>query len=133
MSNNFSAVMAKRSNAELIQILTHQRDHYQADALLAAEEELQNRNLNVADVQSAETRLTFDNAIVEFNATRPLEAHWKVLAFLIPVITQLLISGIFKADGFHRKASEMGKWTLRGVLFYLGLFLLIIVLGVIFS
>jgi len=51
MKENFSEVMSQRSDAELIEIVTVKREDYQADAVLAAEEEVQKRQIELAQIE----------------------------------------------------------------------------------
>jgi hypothetical protein len=40
MNSNFNEVMSKKSDSQLIAILTNERDQFHSDALVAAEHEL---------------------------------------------------------------------------------------------
>ena len=53
MENKFTEVMTRRSDAELIKIITISREDYVPEALLAAKKELDARMLTEAQFQSA--------------------------------------------------------------------------------
>ena len=53
MSNNFDDVMAKETDAQLLKILTEQRNDYQPAAVEAAEREFAKRNLSQEKIESA--------------------------------------------------------------------------------
>jgi len=60
MTNEFIDIMAKRSDTELLEILSKYRNDYQPDAIIAAENECAKRNLTcdyveIAKYQSQET------------------------------------------------------------------------------
>ncbi len=46
MGNNYLEVMAKKSDSELLEIVTKLKDDYQPEAVEAAKEEIKNRNLS---------------------------------------------------------------------------------------
>jgi hypothetical protein len=57
MSNKFAKVMAERTDAELIHIITISREDYLPEALLAAENELEKRNLSPEQIGLAMNEL----------------------------------------------------------------------------
>jgi hypothetical protein len=128
MENDFHEVMRKRSDAELLEILTKYRNDYQADAIIAAETELAKRNLTLNQVELAKQKIQQKDKRNEEKANAPLDIHWKVLTCIFPGIINIIIGGTFKADGYHRKFKELIKWTLYGVGFYVGLLILLIIL-----
>ncbi|MCW3106177.1 MAG: hypothetical protein JWQ09_683 [Segetibacter sp.] len=119
MNFDFTKTMVEASDSELIKIVTVDRENYQKAALDAAEKELTERNLPIEQVEKTkklqETQKQFD----EIKANAPLDTHWKVLTFIFPAVLQLIISGVFKSDGYDRKANELAKWTLYGFAFYI--------------
>jgi hypothetical protein len=129
MENNFSNIMADRSDAELLNILTNQRDDYQPEAIQAAEIEYKKRNLSEDQINIAQKEIEIVNEQVLEKANQKLETIWKAIAFIFPGILLLIFSGTFKADGYDKKAKELIKWTLYGFGFYLGLFILIMILN----
>ena len=125
MTNEFIDVMTKKSDAELVEILTKYRNDYQPDAIIAAEKEFKKRNLTVDQVKTAEQEIQQKDKRIEDKANAPLDTHWRVLACILPGIIHIIIGGSFKADGYDRKFRELVKWSLYGIGFYIGLFLLI--------
>jgi hypothetical protein len=130
MNNNFNEVMSRKSDSQLTAILTSEREQFQPDALAAAEHELKKRNLTVENVKT----LTIENAIKSQEeierAEEPLEPLWKVLAFFIPGLIPLIFSASFKADGYHRKAKGLLKWTGYGFVFYIVFITIVQILGI---
>ena len=72
MDNKFVEIMAKRSDAELIQIITISREDYLPEALLAAEREFKKRKLTVNQIESAMQELTNQQQPIEENANAPI-------------------------------------------------------------
>jgi hypothetical protein len=129
MDNQFTNVMAQRTDAELLKIVNELRSDYQPDALGAAEKELSKRNLSTLQIQEASKENQIKHKIDAEKATTKLGGGWKTLAFIFPGIILIIFSGAFKADGYDRKARELTKWTLYGIGFYLGLIVLISILN----
>ncbi|MCD2425359.1 hypothetical protein LQ567_21425 [Niabella pedocola] len=112
---DFKAVMKEQTDAELMRILSVREDLFLPEALQAAKAEFDNRNLSQnTNIISKEA----DEA-VQARAAAPLDRYLKFLAFLFPGIIQLVFMGVFEADGYHRKAAELSKWTVFGTGFYL--------------
>jgi len=129
MENEFDEVMRKRTDADLIKIVNGPLDDYQPAALEAAKREFEKRNLSEAEIISVKQEILQQKEIDETKANTPLGAGLKIIAFIFPGIPLLLMSGLFKADGYDRKAREMVRWTLYGVAGYAGLIILIMVLS----
>lgn len=127
MENKFTLVMSKKSDAELIKIVYDLRNDYQPEAVIAAEFELKNRNIEQNRFEEAVKENQVKKQIEIEKASKPLDEHWKVLTFLFPGIIQMFIAGTFKADGYDKKASELTKWTFYGFGFYFGLVTLLII------
>jgi len=58
MNTDFKDVMSKRTDEELIKIVTVDRDGYQALAVEAAEQEIENRNIDTTKVEQVKANLT---------------------------------------------------------------------------
>jgi len=126
MPNEFTEQMSKRTNAELLRILNVERNDFKAEAVIAAEEELVKRNLTSEQVELAKEEGETSQQFFENKANEPLRLIWKILTAIFPgVIPQLIVFGILKADGYHRKARELVRWTFYGFAFYFGVVLLI--------
>lgn len=118
---DFEKTMKEAPDAELIRIVITNRDEYQEAAIAAAEAELSQRNLSQEQLALLQIRQIGENTEKAYKAAIPLDIHWKILAFLFPGIFQLIIAGSFKANGYERKANEVGKWTFYGLFFYIAL------------
>jgi hypothetical protein len=127
-ANEFSEAMSKRSNADLIEIVTILRDDYQPEAVIAAESEIKDRKLSIEKIEAAKAETNERNAINDQKANKPLGFGVKILNFLLPALSSIVFAGIYKADGYHRKATEAWRWTFFGFGFYFGIILLIILL-----
>ena len=57
MNTDFKDVMSKRTDEELIKIVTIDRNGYQPLAVIAAEEEIKRRNIDTAKVEQVESEL----------------------------------------------------------------------------
>ena len=121
MNFDFEQTMKQASDEELIRIVITNRDEYQEAAIAAAEKELRLRNLPKQQLAMHTNKQQWLNERKAMKAAVPLELHWKILSFLFPGVIQLIIAGSFKANGYDQKANEIGKWTIYGVLFYLGI------------
>lgn len=125
MEFNFAETMRSAKDAELIKIVTINKDNYQPAAVAAAEVELAARNLSVDQIEFATALNEREHADIAAKATEPLDIHWKILACVFPVIPQLLLAGLFKSQGYDRKSNELVKWTLYGIAGYILLIVLI--------
>jgi len=128
MENEFDDVMRRRTDADLIKILTGPPDDYQPVALEAAKREFERRNLSEVQITTAEQEIIQEQEIDEAKANIPLGIFFKIIAFIFPGIILLMFAGIFKSDGYDRKAKELVRWTLYGFGFYVGFIVLINVL-----
>lgn len=138
MNRDFSKIMAEHSNAKLIEITTKQRNDYQPEAILAAEEELKNRNLDEKDLIEANEEVLHQEKSAKEKSAEPLDSGLKVLFFLMPVtllaiIFGAIIAGSYKNSGYDRKFKDTWKYMLRGIVFYASIFIvLMIILKIIF-
>ena len=82
MDNKFAEVMAQRSNAELIQITTISREDYLPEALLAAEKELDKRNLTAPQFKSAIQELINEQQFYEDYTSTHAGSGWEVIETL---------------------------------------------------
>ncbi|WP_300599323.1 hypothetical protein [Niabella sp.] len=116
---DFKAIMAEQTDAELLRILAAPEDNYQPEALAAARAEFSNRNLSESAYMALKEANDADQQAAQVRAAIPLNFGWKFLAFIFPGIIPLLFAGVFKADGYHRKAGELTRWTFYGIGFYI--------------
>lgn len=127
MTSKFEDVMAQRTDADLLKIVSAPLDDYQPEAVEAAKQELAKRNLSYDQLAATQQEVEDKQRIRTEKANEPLGFLWKVLTFLLPGLLTIVLSGLFKADGYDRKASDLTKWTLYGFGFYLGIIILIII------
>lgn len=130
MSNNFNEIMSRKSDLQLMAILTTEKDQFQPEALIAAEQELNKRNLSIADIETLKSWNESKAKEEKEKAEVPLEMFWKALAFFIPGLIPVIFSGTFKADGYHFKARELMRWTVYGIIFYVLVITIIKTLGI---
>jgi hypothetical protein len=128
-TSEFREVMTKKADSDLIKILTVERDQFLPEAIIAAEEEFKKRNLTVDQVETVKTELTIEKHRDHKKANEPLDQHWKIFACIFPGFINIVFYGLYKADGYDRKASELGRWTLYGFGIYFGLILVISMLN----
>jgi len=119
MSNQFEAVMAKRTDAELLSVINSPVGDYQPLALEAAIREFEKRNLSNDQISAAKTEIKQKEQDLETKANEPLNIVSKIFAFLFPGLLMLLFAVTYKADGYIRKYKEMVRWTLYGFCFYI--------------
>jgi hypothetical protein len=128
MENEFDEVMRKRTDADLLRILNGPPDDYQPVALEAAKREFDRRSLSETQIAAVTEEIVHEQAIDDAKANAPLSTWPKIFAFLLPGILLFMIAGTLKADGYDRKAKELGRWTFYGFAFYFGIIVLLNVL-----
>lgn len=114
---DFAKVMAGRTNAELIAVVT-EPSKYQQEAVVAAQNELGKRNLSADTLQAATKAYTEDKAIKNEKANESLDGFFKILTMLLPGLFTIMMSGHLRTNGYDRKAKELVTWTLYGFAFY---------------
>ena len=94
MSTDFKDVMSKRTDEELIKIVTIDRDAYQPLAVIAAEREIENRNINTVKVEQVESE--FKTKIEEKKQLndKTVNSLIRFVHFIIDTIAWFIIAGI---------------------------------------
>jgi hypothetical protein len=123
--DEFSEVMARRTDAELIAIVTVERDDYQDEALRAAEAEVQRRKLSTKRIDKLTRGVDRQHDVKRQRAREPLDAFWKGAAFLFPGIANIVIGRHLWEKGYVRKYEDVRKWTIYGVAFYVATLILV--------
>lgn len=82
MDNKFIEIMAKRSDAELIQIITISREDYLPEALLAAEKELDKRKLTAPQFESVIQKIINEQQFYEDYTNAHTGSGWGVIETL---------------------------------------------------
>ncbi|MCO5935649.1 hypothetical protein NAF17_08855 [Mucilaginibacter sp. RB4R14] len=121
MANEFDAVMLKRTDADLINILNSPAGDYQPAALESAKREFERRSLSQEQITEATQVIEKKHQANLEQANEPLGVLAKMVALLFPGVLLLVFSFTYKAEGYDRKAKELRRWTLYGVLFYFSL------------
>lgn len=122
-TNPFSAVMAQKDDVELIRIVTAEKNDYQPEAIIVAEEEIKKRNISVSMYQDfaekIETLIEIENNREEIKRQLPLQNWIKVVAFLFPAFFFFIIGAALMMFGYQKRGKELCKWTLFGCLLYI--------------
>jgi len=131
--NKFTEAMAQLSYDQLHEIVVKLRDEYEPEAVIAAEAEVEKRNLAGEKLvpKENETKTIKQTKTEKFNA--PLQIHWKILTLLLPGLINLLIADELKAAGYDRQYREIWRWFFYGFAFYVALLILIVILAAILT
>lgn len=125
MANDFTEIMAKRSDSELLEIVTKLKDDYQPDAVLAAELEIKKRNLSSEQIEIAKNEIKEKEKSLAEKENEPLEAGQKVLFFIFFWgVIPWGMAGTFKAKGYLKKYKDAWKFMKYGLLTFIGFDLL---------
>jgi hypothetical protein len=150
MNKDFSQAMSERTDKQLVDILTIKRDEYQPEAIIAAEKELNLRQLNISNFYSEEQI----NQIKEKVNIEAIGFEWyhKALTIAIPLIIVCIISLLdkhlgglkigfplilisqyfifwrLKSSGHNQIATEFKNWVIYSYYFYA---ILLIIIGLI--
>ncbi|MFA7379648.1 MAG: hypothetical protein WC150_04255 [Bacteroidia bacterium] len=129
MKNEFAAVMSKRSDSDLLEIVTKLRGDYQPEAVLAAEMEIQKRNLSDVQMKNAQDDIQIKEVTHLQKENEPLDAIQRALfiVFFWGVIPWSVAS-TFKSNGYTRKYKEAWQYMKYGFLGFIG----IIVVSILF-
>lgn len=124
MQYDFKTVMANKSDVELIAILVAKREEYSEAALLAAQSELDMRQLpeDVLEKVGKEQALIIERRLALAN--EPLDKDSKIIAMLFPFAGVLLYASKFRKDGYDRKLSELYSACWKGRMLYILMILL---------
>jgi hypothetical protein len=130
MQNTFTQEMIRRTDAELIAIVTSDRNDYMPAAIAAAEAEVQRRGLTYEQRETLQAESVERRRQKEVKAEAPLSIGLKIFAFFVPFFASivLIIMGFMVAKGYNRRAREFGRWILYGFGFYIVLWILLNVL-----
>lgn len=102
MNTDFKDVISKRTDEELIKIVTVDRDGYQPLAVEAAEQEIKNRNIDTTKIEQVKADLAtkieeqkeFDSKKVS-SLTRFIHLIVDTIAFIIVMLILGFILGLF--------------------------------------
>ena len=92
MENEFEEVMSKRTDEELIKIVTIQKDDYNPDAVKAAELEIEKRKIDIQNFEKIKEKLTVDKKQIEKVDTNVVNSGIRFLNFLIDFIVIMVLA-----------------------------------------
>ncbi len=126
MTNDFIEVMIKKSDSELLEIVAKLKDDYQPEAVLAAENEIKNRNLSATKIEQAEMVLKEKEKENLDKENEPLGIGQKIL-FLIFFwgVIPWVMAGTFKNNGYTRKYNDAWLFMKIGIGIFFGIPLLL--------
>jgi len=106
MNIDFKDVMSKRTDEELIKIVTVDKDGYQPLAIEAAETEIKNRGIERMTIEQVKTDLTTKMEEQEQFDSKKVRSLTRFIHFIIDTIIWLIIVAILTYplnanDGFH--------------------------------
>lgn len=117
--------MAKRTDSELIEIVTKLREDYQVEAVQAAEIEIRKRNLSAEQIESAREEIKAKEAVLSGRENEPLASGQKLLFFIFFWgVFPWAMAGTYKAEGYTRKYNEAWQFMRYGLMSLLGFMLL---------
>jgi len=122
MANDFTEIMAKRSDSELLEITTKLKDDYQPEAISAAELEIKNRNLSTEQLENAEIEIKEKEISLTEKENEPLGTGQKILFFIFFWgVIPWGMAGTFKTNGYLKKYKDAWKFMKYGLFVFLGL------------
>lgn len=151
MTTDFSQVMSERTDKQLVDIVTIKRDEYQPEAIIAAEAELNRRQVSPDTFYTATEIESIKNPILVDKADMTFDLSHKVMTVLLPavfitlwtlVVQKLEGFKIFKGlafpaiillyyginkwlqdNGYSTRRKEFLKWSTYTLYIYIGLIL----------
>ncbi|WP_372647947.1 hypothetical protein [Draconibacterium sp.] len=129
MTIDFRNVMAQKSDSDLLEIVTKLKDDYQPEAVVAAQNEIEKRNLTGAQIEQTNLEIEEKEKKNHKREDEPLSAGQKML-FLIFFwgIIPWAMAGTFKADGYTKKYKDAWKFMKIGMGIFIGIPLLLILI-----
>lgn len=127
-SNDFSNVMSKQTDDDLIAILTVKRLDYAEEAVMAAQLEFDKRQIPSDKIDQIKKDQLAIKEKKDVLANEPLERDVKILAMVFPLIARFIYTDKFRKGGYDRKVEEMSSAFFVGRLYLFGLIALIIIL-----
>jgi len=94
MNEDFKDVMSKRTDEELIKIVTIDRNDYQPMAVIVAEEEIKKRNIDYAKVEQVKTELKTKIEEKKDLDSKTVSSSLRLVHFIIDTIVWLVAISI---------------------------------------
>jgi uncharacterized RDD family membrane protein YckC len=124
MENEFKEVMSKRTDEELIKIVTIQKDDYNPDAVKAAELEIEKRKIDIQDFEKIKEKLTVEKKQIEKVDTNVVNSGIRFLNFLIDFIVIMTLALIISfIIGLFVQPTDQGLIQIIGYILILGTFI----------
>jgi uncharacterized RDD family membrane protein YckC len=124
MENEFKEVMSKRTDEELIKIVTIQKDDYNPDAVKAAELEIEKRKIDIQNFEKIKEKLTVDKKQIEKVDTNVVNSGIRFLNFLIDFIVIMILALIIGfIIGLFVHPTDQGLIQIIGYILILGTFI----------
>jgi len=129
MSTDFKDVMSKRTNEELIKIVTVDRDGYQPLAVVAAEEEIKSRKIDTVKIEQVENELKIEveekkqiddktvSSLIRFVHFIIDTIAWFVVTFIILFIVGFILDFIFPFNAANREFAMLYGYLILFVSF----------------
>ncbi len=129
MANDFTEVMVKKSDSELLEIVTKLKDDYQPEAIIAAENEIEKRNLSTDQIEQAEIELEEREQENLEKENEPLGIVQKIL-FLIFFwgVIPWAMAGTFRNNGYTKKYKDAWLFMKIGMGIFVGIPLLLVLI-----
>lgn len=129
MENQYTDVMKKKFDSELLEIVTKFQNDYQPEAVEAAKEEIKTRNLSQAQIDQAENELKEKEIVGKDKENEPLEIGQRILFFIFfwGIIPWILAS-TFKNKGYTKKYKDAWRFMKYGFLTYIGIIVVMFLL-----
>lgn len=127
MENQFTEIMSKKSDRELLEMVTKLKDSFQPEAINAAKVEIETRDISEEKIKELEKEIEEKERIDLENQNEPLETVQRILFFVffwgfIP----WAIAGTFKNKGYTRKSRDAWRFMKYGLFTYIVLFILLL-------
>ena len=129
---DFTQQMQKLSDEELVEIVSFsEKDSYLPEAIEAARQELVARNLSSAAISAMAHSLGTRR---HRDASQPLSWPARIAFFVLPVgalsiMILIVVAWSLQSKGYKRKSSEAWKWMGLGIVFWIGLVILVVILS----
>lgn len=128
-TSEFSKVMEKKSDSELLEIVTKLKDDYQPEAVIAAKMEIEIRNLSTEQVEQAELEIKEKEVEKLEKENEPLGTGQKILFLLFFWgVIPWAMAGTFKTNGYTKKYKDAWKFMKIGIGIFIGIPLLLILI-----
>lgn len=128
-ASEFSKVMENKSDSELLEIVTKLKDDYQPEAVIAAEKEVESRNLSSEQIEQAEIEIKEKEVENLEKANEPLGVGQKILFLLFFWgVIPWAMAGTFKTNGYSRKYKDAWRYMKIGIGIFIGIPLLLILI-----